>query len=31
MATCFQVDFEQLKRDVFWNEPLVDLTDQLFV
>ena len=31
MATCFQVDFEQLKRDVFWNELLVDLTDRLFV
>lgn len=31
MATCFQVDFEHLRRDVFWNESLTDLTSQLFI
>jgi len=30
MATCFETDFEKLRRDVFWNDPLEDLQDQLF-
>ncbi|MGB1919721.1 MAG: DUF1501 domain-containing protein [Candidatus Puniceispirillales bacterium] len=31
MATCFQVDFDHLRRQVFWNAPLVDLTNKLFI
>jgi len=30
MAMCFETDFEKLRREVFWNEPLEDLQDQLF-
>ena len=30
MASGFDVDFNQLKRDVFWNENIVDLSGQLF-
>lgn len=30
MATCFDVDFGYMKRHAFWDEPLTDLTEQLF-
>ena len=30
MAMAFETDFEKLKRQVFWNDPLVDLQDKLF-
>jgi uncharacterized protein (DUF1501 family) len=30
MAAVFDVDFNQLKRDVFWNENIFDLSGQLF-
>ena len=30
MATCFDVDFSYMKRHAFWDEPLTDLTEQLF-
>ena len=31
MATVFNTDFENLKRQVFWNDPLVNIQDRLFV
>lgn len=30
MATCFDVDFEQLRRQAFWGDPLPDHTEKLF-
>ena len=30
MATVFDLDFELIKRDVFWNEDIKDLSSQLF-
>ena len=30
MAMAFETDFEKLKRQVFWNDPLVDLQEKLF-
>ena len=30
MAACFDVDFEKLRREAFYDEPLTDLTDKLF-
>jgi len=30
MASCFQVDFDYLRRQAFFGDPLTDLTDQLF-
>ena len=30
MAMAFETDFEKLKRQVFWNDPLIDLQDKLF-
>ena len=30
MAACFDVDFSYMKRHAFWDEPLTDLTEQLF-
>jgi len=30
MATVFDLDFELIKRDVFWNEDVKDLSSQLF-
>ena len=30
MASCFQVDFDYLRRQAFFDDPLTDLTDQLF-
>ena len=30
MASCFQVDFDYLRRQAFFDDPLADLTDQLF-
>lgn len=30
MATCFETDFEALRRGAFYGDPLVDLTDRLF-
>ena len=30
MAMAFETDFEKLKRQVFWNDPLVDLQGKLF-
>jgi uncharacterized protein (DUF1501 family) len=30
MATTFNTDFEKLKRQVFWNDPLENLQDKLF-
>ena len=30
MAMTFETDFEKLKRQVFWNDPLIDLQDKLF-
>ncbi len=30
MAMAFDTDFEKLKRQVFWNDPLVNLQDKLF-
>ena len=30
MAMAFETDFEKLKRQVFWNDPLVNLQDKLF-
>ena len=30
MATVFDLDFELVKRDVFWNEDVKDLSSQLF-
>ena len=30
MTAVFDVDFHQLKRDVFWNENIFDLSSQLF-
>ena len=31
MASCFQVDFDYLRRQAFFGDSLVDLTDTLFV
>ena len=31
MAVVFDTDFEKLKRKVFWNDPLLNLQDKLFV
>ena len=31
MACCFRTDFEQLRRDAFWNESLTDYSETLFV
>ena len=31
MAMAFETDFEKLKRQVFWNDPLLNLQDKLFV
>ena len=31
MACCFRTDFEQLKRDAFWNDSLTDYSEILFV
>ena len=30
MAMAFDTDFEKLKRQVFWNDPLINLQDKLF-
>ena len=30
MAMAFDTDFEKLKRQVFWNDPLINLQDRLF-
>ena len=30
MAMAFDTDFEKLKRQVFWNDPLLNLQDKLF-
>ena len=30
MASAFETDFEKLKRQVFWNDPLINLQDNLF-
>ena len=30
MAMAFNTDFEKLKRQVFWNDPLINLQDRLF-
>ena len=30
MSTVFDLDFELIKREVFWNESIKDLSDQLF-
>ena len=30
MAACFDVDFGYMKRHAFWDEPLTDVTEQLF-
>ena len=30
MATTFDTDFEKMKRQVFWNDPLENLQDKLF-
>ena len=30
MAMAFETDFDKLKRQVFWNDPLVNLQDKLF-
>ena len=30
MAKAFDTDFEKLKRQVFWNDPLLNLQDKLF-
>ena len=30
MASCFQVDFDYLRRQAFFDDPLTDLTDRLF-
>ena len=30
MAIAFDTDFEKLKRQVFWNDPLINLQDRLF-
>ena len=30
MASCFQVDFDYLRNQVFFGDPLMDLTDDLF-
>ena len=30
MATCFDVDFGYMKLHAFWDEPLTDLTEELF-
>ena len=30
MASCFQVDFDYLRQQAFFGDPLTDLTDQLF-
>ena len=30
MASCFQVDFNYLRQQAFFGDPLTDLTDQLF-
>ena len=30
MALTFETDFEKLKRQVFWNDPLIDFQDKLF-
>ena len=30
MAMTFETDYEKLKRQVFWNDPLIDLQDKLF-
>ena len=30
MSVCFDTDVEKLRNDVFWGEPLSDLTDTLF-
>ena len=31
MAVVFNTDFEKLKREVFWNDPLINFQDKLFV
>ena len=31
MAVVFNTDFEKLKRKVFWNDPLINFQDKLFV
>ena len=31
MAMAFETDFEKLKRQVFWNDPLLNLQDRLFI
>ena len=31
MAVVFDTEFEKLKRKVFWNDPLLNLQDKLFV
>ena len=31
MATVFNTDFEKLKRKVFWNDPLLNFQDKLFI
>ena len=30
MALAFDTDFEKLQRQVFWNDPLLNLQDKLF-
>jgi uncharacterized protein (DUF1501 family) len=30
MSHCFDLDFERLRRNVFWNVPLTNLSDSLF-
>ena len=31
MSTVFDLDFEKIKKDVFWNEDIKDLSSHLFV
>ena len=30
MSTCFNLDYEKIRKDVFWNEDLPDLSQKLF-
>jgi len=30
MSHCFNLDFERLRRNVFWGDPLINLSDSLF-
>jgi len=30
MATVFNIDFERIKKEVFWNQDIKDLSSELF-